>query len=49
MNSDTPFKETGILISILRSQETLKFHVLEMYFFLLYIVETSFGNAYTKF
>ena len=31
------------------SQETLNLHTLKMCFFLLHIVETSFGNTYTKF
>ena len=33
----------------LRSQETLKFSHLKNVAFILYIVEISFGNAYTKF
>ena len=34
----------------LRSQETLKSSQLKnVFFFLLYIIETSFSNAYTKF
>ena len=38
------------LLYNLRSQETLKFsHLKNVFFFLLYIVETSYGNAHIKF
>ena len=30
-------------------RKPLNLHILKMIFFLLYIVETFFGNAYTKF
>ena len=37
------------VVAILGSQETLKSSHLKNVFFLLYIVETTFGNANTKF
>ena len=39
----------SFMVGALRSQETLKSSHLKNVFFHLHIVETSFGDAYTKF